>query len=79
MHQLIVNEQAVNVTEAKEVISFNEKEIRVRLKNGKKVVLSGEDFKISTFNEQNGNLSVSGKVSTIKYSADDNVLKRIFK
>ena len=79
MHQLCVNEQGVSVTEAEEVLSFNEKEVKVRLKNGKKIVVTGEGFKISSFNKQNGGLTVSGKVSAIKYSSDENVLKRIFK
>lgn len=79
MHQLCVGEQTVNVTEAQEVISFNEKEVKLRLKNGRKITLTGDGFKITSFNEQNGNLTVSGKVSSIKYSSDENFVKRLFK
>lgn len=54
-------------TSTEEVVAFNEKEIKFRLKSGEKVIVTGENLRINGFNKQLGELKVVGDVSVVKY------------
>ena len=50
-----------------DVLSFNEKQIIMRLRIGDKVQVLGDNLKINGFNKQLGELRVVGNVQTVKY------------
>ena len=63
-----------------DVISFNDREIRLSLVEGGRVCITGEGLKIVRFNELDGSLSLSGKVNAVRYDEQKPpILKRIFK
>lgn len=53
----------------KDVLSFNDKEIKVALFDGGKGFITGEEMKIVGFNKQSGELKAVGVVSGIKFSS----------
>lgn len=72
--------QGFFATAIAEVLSFNEKEIRLAIFGGGRLIVLGENLKISGFNNQLGELKVSGKVLSLKYlSAVISPVKRLFK
>lgn len=80
MHQLTVNERAgLSLTDAAKVVAFSEKEVKITLKDGRKLVVTGEGLDIALFNEQSGALSLGGNISSIKYLCGDNFLKKLVK
>lgn len=81
MHTLTLEEQKkLAITEVKEVAYFTEKEIRILLFNGSKMDISGEELKISSFNNQSGAFSLCGRIKTVKYLAkQESFVKRLFK
>ena len=61
------------------VDGFNEQTIRLTV-NGSKVVVVGNNLKITAFNKANGNLIAEGEFNEIKYSHKKlPIVKRIFK
>ena len=60
--------QGFFATAVSEVISFNEREIRLRLATGEKVCVCGENLKINAFNKQVGDLRVVGAIFVVKYT-----------
>lgn len=81
MHSASIEEQKnFNATEVKEVTSFTDKEIRFVTRNDARVAVLGEDLKINGFSKSGGALSVSGRISQIKYlGVKENLFKRLFK
>ena len=59
--------------------NFSEKEIRLELKDGRKLIVSGEKLKISLFNKQGGTLGAEGKVFSVRYSSGENIFKKLIK
>lgn len=61
------------------VDGFNEQSLRLTVNNSK-VVVVGENIKITAFNKSNGNLTAEGEFYEIKYSHKKTpIVKRIFK
>ena len=50
-----------------DVLTFNERQIVVRLATAEKVHVLGENLKINAFNKQSGELRVVGVVQNVKY------------
>lgn len=50
-----------------DVLSFNERQIIIRLALGERVHVIGENLRINGFNKQLGELRVVGKVQIVKY------------
>lgn len=50
-----------------DVLAFGDREIRLSLVDGRKMVLSGENFVMGGFSKQTGDVRLSGRVSSIKY------------
>ena len=72
--------QGLLATAVQDVLSFNEKEVKISLCSGKKLVAIGEKLKISGFNKQSGELKITGEVSLIKYlSSPTSQLRKLFK
>lgn len=78
---LTVEEQKkTHVSGVLEVLGFNEREVRLKLKNGNGMTFIGEGLKIGGFNKESGNFCLDGKIFTIKYSGvKENLLKKVFK
>ena len=67
-HSLTVeNKSKVLVTDALEVISFSDKEIKLSLKDGGVLTVYGENLKITCFDDANGNFTAVGVISATKY------------
>ena len=68
------------LTAVLEVLSFSDKEIRLKLKNNEVLTISGENLKIVCFDSSNSNFTASGNVFGIKYkSGGVPIVKRVFK
>lgn len=67
------------MTGIKEVLSYSPGEIALS-SDGGRLTVTGENLKITKYNERDGSLAFTGKVSAIRYDAKKvPVLKRIFK
>ena len=79
-HSLVIKEET-SVTGIKQVISLEEKEVKVSL--GERIlVLTGNRFSAEKLSLEEGILVLSGEVSTVKYAAASEakgLLKRLFK
>ncbi len=76
----IENKRKITVTEAREVIAFSEREIRLTLKDGSTLVALGDGLKITAFDEKNGIFTASGNVTSTKFlGSGKNLLKKVFK
>mgnify|MGYP002521566916 CR=1 FL=1 len=63
-----------------DVISFNEREIRLNLAEGGKVLICGEGLKIVKFEKKTGEFKLIGAVGSVKFlSGGQTALKRFFK
>ena len=63
-----------------EVNAFNEKEVKILLNSGQRLIVYGEKLKITCFNKQSGELKLSGLVLCVKYSPSvSSQIKKIFK
>ncbi len=79
-HVLTVeNRKGVFATGVIEVIFFNDREIRLNIADCK-LVISGENLKISGFNKQSGEFKATGTVFGTKYINSTNLsVKKFFK
>ncbi len=76
----IENKRKISITEAKEVIAFSEREIKLSLKDGSTLIALGDGLKIVAFDEKNGNFTAHGNISSIKFSGSGkNFIKKVFK
>lgn len=79
-HQIIISVGGATVKCVKEVDAFTEKEIKLTIDDSKRLVIEGENLKICDFSKNTGDLSVSGKVTMVKYAAAaEKFFKRLFK
>ena len=63
-----------------DVLAFNEREIKLAIVEGGRMVITGESLKIVGFNKQSGEFKLVGIVSGVKFlSATGSPLKRLFK
>lgn len=73
------NREKCVMTGISEVLSYSPGEIALA-SDGGRLTVTGENLKITKYNEHDGSLSFTGKVSAIRYDAKKvPVLKRIFK
>lgn len=67
-HSIIVEERKkISVLDVAEVNGFSEKEIKISLVNGEKVLVLGQGMKIVGFSKESGNFVASGQISGVKY------------
>ena len=79
MHKLCIDGETFSASEVLDVKGFSEKEVRLELKDGRKLTVSGEKLKISLFNKQGGTLGAEGKVFFVRYSSGENIFKKLIK
>ena len=67
-HNLIIdNKKSISVTAVEEVNGFAEKEIKITLIGGEKLLIFGQNLKISSFAKESGNFVAVGEVLGVKY------------
>lgn len=67
-HTLLVDyESGVVATAVGEVSYFNEKEVKLNLLTGVRLLIVGEKLKINGFDRSSGELKLSGVVYSVKY------------
>ena len=81
IHALTIeNKKKITVNEAKEVIAFSDKEIRLRLKDGSILTALGDGLKITAFDDKTGAFTALGNVVSVKYgNGGKSIVKRVFK
>ena len=81
LHLITVeSKRRITVTEAKEVLAFSDKEIRLKLKDGSFLNVYGESLKITAFDDVSGVFSASGNVLGTKYKQGvNNIIKKVFR
>ena len=70
-----------NMTGILAVPTFTDKTVTVKLKD-ETLVVSGQDLEIKSLDVENGRLSLSGRITALKYSASaqpTSFFKRVFK
>ena len=71
MHNLhvvtIESKRRITVSEAKEVIAFSDKEIKLNLKDGSILTVIGSELKITAFDDGSGLFTAVGSVLSTKY------------
>ena len=79
-HTLLIDyEQGLFATAICEVLAFNEREIKLSVLNGVKLIVFGEKLKITSFDKSSGELKLSGVVFSTKYSSLSTVkIKKLF-
>lgn len=76
---ILENKRKLSITGVSSVDGYGSQFIKITV-NGEKVIISGDNIKISAFNKANGNLSADGNFSEIKFLGSSlPLLKRIFK
>lgn len=69
----------LSMTGVEAVDGFSESSLKLSV-NGSKVLITGENIKISSFNKATGNLSADGNFSEIRYNyKKESFFKRAFK
>ncbi len=63
----IESKRRITVSEAREVTSFSDKEIRLKLKDGSILTVVGSDLKITAFDDGSGLFTAVGNVLGTKY------------
>ena len=74
-------ERAMSMTGVKDVPVFTDKNITVRLEN-ETLLVTGQNLAVKTLDVENGKLQVTGRVFSLKYTAQStptSFIKRIFK
>ena len=73
------NRKNLSLTGVESVDSFSEQALKLTV-SGSRVIIEGENIKITAFNKESGNLSADGIINEIKYMGKQiPFLKRIFK
>ena len=80
LHLLTIeSKRRLTVTQAKEVISFSDKEIKLSLKDGGVLTVYGDNLKITCFDDANGNFTAVGVISATKYKEKaQTFIKKVF-
>ncbi len=66
---IIENRNKTNVTGVIDVISFDDETVLLNTNEGK-ITVKGENLKIESFNNENGDLVCGGKINAIVYMSD---------
>jgi hypothetical protein len=79
-HTLLIEyTQGLFATAVCEVLSFNEREIKLSLLNGVRLLVYGEKLKITAFDKGSGELKLTGVIFSTKYSSlATSKLKKLF-
>ncbi len=77
---VIENKSEININNVLEVLSFTEKEIRVKLTNSTVIRILGNNLKIIGFDNQSGNFKSKGDILQVIYKGkEESLIKRVFK
>ncbi len=75
----LIGRKKLSMTGVSSVDGFTEQSLKLTV-NGSKVIINGENVKVTSYNKANGNLTAEGEISEIKYNAKSRPLvKRLFK
>ena len=69
----IENKRRITVSEAKEVTSFSDKEIKLKLKDGSILTVLGSELKITAFDDGSGFFTAVGNILGTRYKQSANV------
>ena len=76
----IENRNYLNTFGISEVASFTETEAKLKLSDGGRLVIVGEKLQMADFDKKTGELSLGGKINSVKYiDAGLSSPKRFFK
>ena len=76
----IENKNKVLITNVKEVLSFSDKDIKLKLKDNGIITIDGEELKILSFDNVGGEFTMQGKIFQVKYrDKTESLVKRVFK
>ena len=80
-HNLTVEKQKrVLATAVAEVNAFSDRELKLTLVGGKKLVVTGQGMKITHFQKESGQFIADGEIFGIKYlGASQNFFRRLVK
>ncbi len=80
-HKIIIeNRSEILITSVLEVLSFTDKEIKIKLFNGTIIKILGENLKIIGFDNQSGNFKMKGIISLLSYKGkEESFFKRVLK
>ena len=69
-----------SATAVSEVLSFSDKEVKLKLNDKTVMVITGNGLKIAGFDNGSGNALILGEIFLIKYKGkEENFLKKVFK
>ncbi len=75
----LIGRKKLSMTGVSSVDGFTEQSLKLTV-NGSKVIINGENVKVTSYNKSNGNLTAEGEISEIKYNTKSRPLvKRLFK
>ena len=75
----LIGRKKLSMTGVTSVDGFTEQSLKLTV-NGSKVIINGENVKVTSYNKANGNLTAEGEISEIKYNTKSRPLvKRLFK
>ncbi len=76
---VLEDRKRLSMTGVQTVDGFSEQCLRLTV-SGNKVIVNGENIKITSFNKSTGNLTAEGLVNEIKYAYKKQpIIKRLFK
>ena len=80
-HSIIIeNKSKVTITAVLEVLSFSDKEIRLKIKDNKLIDVFGSLLKITCFDNANGKFIATGVIDSIRYKNTQlGLAKKVFK
>ncbi len=80
-HKIIIeNRNEVLISSVLEVLSFSEKEIKIKLFNNTVIKIMGENLKIIGFDNQSGNFKMKGLIINLAYKGkEESFFKKVLK
>ena len=80
-HKIIIeNRNEVLISSVLEVLSFSEKEIKIKLFNNTVIKIIGENLKIIGFDNQSGNFKMKGLIINLAYKGkEESFFKKVLK
>ena len=80
-HKIIIeNRSEILITSVLEVLSFSDKELKIKLVNSTIIKIIGENLKIIGFDNQSGNFKAKGLMVSINYKGkEESFFKRVLK
>ncbi len=80
-HKIIIEDRSqILISSVLEVLSFSDKEIKIKLFNSTVIKIIGENLKIIGFDNQSGNLKMKGLLSSLAYKGkEENFFKKVLK